>query len=90
MSDQAERLRELADTLDECEWNHPLGAADLCREVADNFIAVHEALEMLISVQNVSGALPDPVRYPGYQAGLIRPIQKRNDGGCVSHGKRIE
>ena len=35
MTDHAELLRELADTLDACEWNHPLGAADLCREVAD-------------------------------------------------------
>ena len=35
MSDYADRLRELADTLDACEWNHPLGSADLCRWAAD-------------------------------------------------------
>ena len=30
-----ERLRELAYTLGSCEWDHPLGSADLCRRVAD-------------------------------------------------------
>lgn len=30
-----DRLRDLADTLDACEWNHPLGSAQLCRRVAD-------------------------------------------------------
>ena len=29
-----ERLRDLADTLDGCEWNHPLGSAEVCRRVA--------------------------------------------------------
>lgn len=31
----SEALRDLAETLDGCEWNHPLGSADLCRRVAD-------------------------------------------------------
>ena len=26
-----QRLRDLADTLGSCEWQHPLGSADLCR-----------------------------------------------------------
>ena len=34
MSDYATRLRDLADTLDSCQWEHPLCSADLCREVA--------------------------------------------------------
>ena len=34
MSDYATRLRDLADTLDSCQWEHPLGSAQLCREVA--------------------------------------------------------
>lgn len=29
-----ERLRSLAETLDGCEWNHPLRSADDCREAA--------------------------------------------------------
>jgi hypothetical protein len=33
-SDYATRLRDLADTLDSCQWEHPLCSADLCREVA--------------------------------------------------------
>ena len=35
MPDYATRLRQLADTLDSCQWEHPLLSADLCREVAD-------------------------------------------------------
>ena len=34
ISDYATRLRDLADTLDSCQWEHPLGSAQLCREVA--------------------------------------------------------
>ena len=33
-SDCATRLRDLADTLDSCQWEHPIDAAQLCREVA--------------------------------------------------------
>lgn len=34
MTTLPERLTELADTLDACEWNHPLGSAEVCREAA--------------------------------------------------------
>lgn len=35
MSDLPQFLRELADTLDGCEWNHPLCSAQRCREAAE-------------------------------------------------------
>lgn len=28
-------LRDLAETLDGCEWNHPIMSAEVCRRVAD-------------------------------------------------------
>lgn len=43
-----QRLRDLADTLDSCEWEHPLGSAQLCRDAAaeleQNRAAALEAL----------------------------------------------
>ena len=35
MSDLPERLTDLADSLDACEWNHPLGSADAVRLAVD-------------------------------------------------------
>jgi hypothetical protein len=35
MTDPIETLTYLADSLDGCEWNHPLGAAETCRLAAD-------------------------------------------------------
>lgn len=34
MSDLPTELRELAESLRSCEWNHPLTAADTCEEAA--------------------------------------------------------
>lgn len=34
MTNLIERLTDLADSLDACEWNHPLGSAKVCREAA--------------------------------------------------------
>lgn len=42
-----QRLRELAETLGECEWNHPLGSADLCRAAADELERLREQVRLL-------------------------------------------
>ena len=42
-----QRLRDLADTLDQCEWNHALGSADICRAAADELELLHLTLQTL-------------------------------------------
>lgn len=47
MTDLPQRLREIADTLDGCEWYHPLLAAQRVREAAARIEAMEAEIALL-------------------------------------------
>ena len=48
-----ERLRTLAETLDGCEWNHPLCSADDCGEAAKDIERLKSVLSKLMQAATV-------------------------------------
>jgi hypothetical protein len=61
MSNLSERLRALAETLDGCEWNHPLCSASHCRKAADAIERLQAKLEK--SAREESTALTQVEKY---------------------------
>ena len=49
-----QRLRDLADTLEGDDWQHPLGSADLCRAAADELERLRTLCELGIGREQLA------------------------------------
>lgn len=80
MTDLPSKLRELAESLRSCEWNHPLTSADTCDEAAkliEVFVAVPDSCRDYEEVIRQLSGLPG-TWYPAVLMHAVEEAYKAN------------
>jgi hypothetical protein len=72
MTNLPERLTDLADSLDACEWNHPLGSAEACRQAAKEIETLRDRCKNLaMTLTRALRQIPHNEKFMDQAEGLL-------------------